>query len=117
MRLLPLIPLLQIVGVFVTLQRLSYWHRNPGLRPSGERIWGRQILLPLIPNLMLASLLAYLQSSGLIRFLHLFMPDIAWIARISGGFAALWSFLRTGLILQALRRDGREIPQWMTDEI
>ena len=103
MRLLPLIPLLQIVGVFVTLQRLSYWRRNPGLRPSEGRIWGQHILLPLIPNLTLAALMVYLQSSGLIRFLHLFMPDIAWITRISGGFASVWVFIRTGLMLQNLR--------------
>jgi CubicO group peptidase (beta-lactamase class C family) len=104
MRLLPLIPLLQIVGVFATLQRLSHWRKNPGLRPSEGRMWGQHILLPLIPNLTLAALLAYLQSSGLIRFLHLFMPDIAWIARISGGFASVWAFLRTGLMLQTLRK-------------
>jgi CubicO group peptidase (beta-lactamase class C family) len=104
MRLLPMIPLLQIVGVFVTLQQLSHWRRSPLLRPSVGRIWGQHILLPLISNLTLAAILVYLQSSGLIRFLHLFMPDIAWIARISGGFASVWVFLRTGLILQTLRK-------------
>jgi CubicO group peptidase (beta-lactamase class C family) len=104
MRLLPLIPILQIVGVFATLQMLRRWHRNPALRPSAGRIWGQHILLPLIPNLTLAAILIYLQSSGLIRFLHLFMPDIAWIARISGGFASIWASLRTGLILHTLRK-------------
>lgn len=104
MRFLPLIPLLQVVGVFVTLRRLRDWRRNPGHRPSGARMAGQHILLPLIPSLTLATLLVYLQSSGLIRFLHLFMPDIAWIARISGGFASVWTFLRTGLMLQTLRK-------------
>ncbi len=104
MRLLPLIPLLQIAGVFATLRRLSDWRRDPGLRPSSGRIWGQHILLPMIPNLTLAAILVYLRSSGLIRFMHLFMPDLAWIARISGGFAGVWAFLRTGLILQALRK-------------
>jgi CubicO group peptidase (beta-lactamase class C family) len=104
MRLLPLIPILQIVGVIATLRMLRRWERNPALRPSSERLWGQHILLPLIPNLSLATILIYLRSSGLIRFLHLFMPDLAWIARISGGFASVWAFLRTGLILQTLRK-------------
>jgi CubicO group peptidase (beta-lactamase class C family) len=103
MRLLPLIPLLQIVSVFATLQSLSRWQRNPKLRPNEETIWGQHILLPLIPNLTLTALLVYLQSSGLIRFLHLFMPDIAWIARISGGFASVWAIVRTGLMLRSLK--------------
>ena len=57
----------------------------------------------MIPNLTLAGILVYLRSSGLIRFLHLFMPDLAWIARTSGSFAAIWAVLRTGLMLRALR--------------
>jgi hypothetical protein len=107
MRLLPLIPLLQIVGVTATLRLLRRWRANPALRPSRGRMWGQHILPPLIPNLSLAAILAYLQSTSLIRFLHLFMPDLAWIARISGGFAGMWAFLRTGLILRVwAERDG-----------
>jgi hypothetical protein len=67
-------------------------------------MWRQHILLPLIPNLALAAILAYLRSNGMIRFMHSFMPDLAWIVRISGGFAAVWAILRTGLIFQALRR-------------
>ena len=104
MRLLPLIPLLQIAGVFVTLRSLRHWRQDPAIRPSGGRMWGQHILLPLIPNLTLTAILVYLRSSGLLRFMHLFMPDLAWIARISGGFAGIWAFLRTGLILRALRK-------------
>ncbi len=104
MRFLPLIPLLQIFGVAATLQMLRHWEQDPALRSSTERTWGQHILLPLIPNLSLAALLVFLQSSGLIRFLHLFMPDVAWIARISGAFAGVWAILRTGLILRSLRK-------------
>jgi CubicO group peptidase (beta-lactamase class C family) len=100
MRLLPLIPLLQVAGVFATLRLLSHWRRDPAIRPNGGRMWGQHILLPLIPNLSLVVILVYLGSTGLLRFLHLFMPDISWIARISGGFAGIWAFLRTGLILR-----------------
>ena len=104
MRLLPLIPILQVVGALATLRSLRLWYHQPALRPSNGQLWGQHILLPLVPNLSLAAILVYLQSSGLIRFLNLFMPDLAWTARISGGFAAIWVFLRTGLILRALRK-------------
>ena len=67
-------------------------------------MWGQHILLPLIPNLSLVAILVYLRSSGLLRFLKLFMPDLSWIVRISGGFAGIWAILRTGLILRTLRK-------------
>jgi CubicO group peptidase (beta-lactamase class C family) len=104
MRLLPLIPILQIADVFATLRLLSIWRRDPQLRPNGGHAWGKHILPVLIPNLTLTAILVYLRSSGLLRFIQLFMPDLAWIARICGGFAGIWSFLRTGFILRALRK-------------
>jgi len=103
MRLLPLIPLVQVAGVLATWRRLSQWRRDPATRPQGGRLWAQHILLPLIPNLSLAALLAYLTSNGLLRFMHLYMPDLSWTLRIGGGFAGLWAVLRTGLILRALR--------------
>jgi CubicO group peptidase (beta-lactamase class C family) len=104
MRLLPLIPLLQIAGVFATMRLIGYWRADPTLRPGVGRHGGRHILLPLMPNLTLAAILAYLQSSGLLRYLHIYNPDLAWIARISGGFAAIWACLRTGLVIQAMSK-------------
>jgi hypothetical protein len=104
MRLLPLIPLLQVVGVFATLRVLRRWEREPAIRPGGGRLWVQHILLPLFPNLTLTGILVYLRSTGVIHFVDLFMPDLAWIARISGGFAGIWALLRTGLILRALRK-------------
>jgi CubicO group peptidase (beta-lactamase class C family) len=103
MRALPLIPLVQMVGVLATLRLLRRWRQNPALGPGGGRLWGQHILPPLIPNLSLAAILVYLQSSGLLRYMHLYMPDLSWIVRISGGFAGLWAVLRTGLILRSLR--------------
>jgi hypothetical protein len=104
MRLLPLIPLLQIVGVFASLGLIRHWRVGPLHRPSQGRIWGQHILLPLVPNLTLASILIYLRSTGLLQFLHQFMPDLAWIAQISGGFAGIWAFVRTTLIFLTLRK-------------
>jgi CubicO group peptidase (beta-lactamase class C family) len=105
MRLLALIPLLQLAGATTTLQQLRRWRAQPGLRPSRGQMWGKHILLPLVPNLTLAAGLGYLHSSGLIRFLSLFMPDLAWIARVSGTFGGVWALLRTGLMLRMLRKD------------
>lgn len=103
MRLLPLVPLAQAAGVLATRRRLGRWRRDPASRPRGGLAWGRHLVLPLIPNLALVASLGYLRSSGLIRFLQLFMPDLAWIVRIGGGFAGVWALLRSGLVLRALR--------------
>ncbi len=103
MRALLLLPLWQIVGVIATLRRLRRWRADPSLRPGRERLWGQHLLLPLLPNLSLAAALAYLRASGLLRYLRLYMPDLAWIARVSGGFAGLWAVLRSGLILRETR--------------
>jgi hypothetical protein len=99
---LPLIPLLQTAGVLATIRLLRRWRRNPATHPSRGRLWGAQILLPLITNLSLVAVLAHLWSGGLLRYMHLYNPDVAWIARTSGSFAGIWAFLRTGLVLGAL---------------
>jgi CubicO group peptidase (beta-lactamase class C family) len=104
-RLLPLIPLLQAVSVLSTLRKLRQWQQDPLNRPGGISVYGHHILTPLIPHLSLAATLAYLKSSGLIGFIDLFMPDLGWIARISGWFAIIWFSLRSGLFLQALRKN------------
>jgi hypothetical protein len=98
-----LVPALQIVDVVATLRRLRLCRLEPERRPSGGRAWGRHILLPLIPNLSVAlSLFPVLGKTG--GYLRLYMPDFTWIARVCGSFALVWSFLRTGLILRALRK-------------
>lgn len=104
-----LIPLFQIVGVAATLRLLRRWRQNPNSRPSGGRKWGRHILLPLIPNLLVA--LTLLPILGDTRgYLRLYMPDYSWIAIICGGFAGIWAFLRTGLVLKTLRKSSSFLP-------
>lgn len=101
-----LIPIIQAIGVAATLLLLRCWHQNPERRPSGGRMWGLHILLPLIPNLLTA--LTLIPMLGKRRgYLKLYMPDFSWIALTSGSFALIWSFLRTGLILQAPRKNRR----------
>jgi len=104
MRALPLMPLLQIADVFATLRRLRRWRQDPALRPYGRRLWGQHILPALIPNLSLGAILVYLRASGLLRFMHIYMPDLSWIARVCGSFSLVWSFLRTGLLVRATRK-------------
>ena len=33
------------------------------------------------------------------RYMAYFNPDISWIARVCGGFAAIWALARSALIL------------------
>ncbi len=103
MRSMLLIPILQIAGVLATLRLVRRWRADPSLRPDSGRMWRQHILLPLIPNLLVAlSLVPMLgKMSGFIR---LFMPDFSWIAWICGSTAGIWAILRSGLILQTLRK-------------
>jgi CubicO group peptidase (beta-lactamase class C family) len=104
MRLLPLIPIIQISGFLATIRRIRKWQNVPSSLPSAGHLWSQHILLPLIPNLTLAAALGYLKASGLIRYLHLFNPDLAWIAQVCGGFAGVWAIVRTGLMIWAPRK-------------
>jgi CubicO group peptidase (beta-lactamase class C family) len=103
MRGMLLIPVLQVAGVVTTLRLLRRWRADPALRPAPGRMWRQHILLPLIPNLLAATALVPLL--GKMRgFMLLFMPDLSWITLVCGGFAGVWMILRTGLILQTLRK-------------
>jgi hypothetical protein len=98
-----LLPFLQVLGAAATLRQVRRWRQDPASRPSDGRKWGLHVLLPLIPNLLLA--LTLIPMLGKRRgYLMLYKPDSSWIAWICGSFALVWSFLRTGLILQACGR-------------
>jgi hypothetical protein len=102
MRGMLLIPVLQVTTIIGVLRQLRRWRIEPGGRPSRERMWGRHILLPLIPNVSIALTLIPMLSK-MRGFLKLFMPDYSWIAMTCGSLSLIWSFLRTGLVLRALR--------------
>jgi CubicO group peptidase (beta-lactamase class C family) len=106
-RLLPLIPVLQVYDLLATLRKVRRWEKDPALEPRGAIQWGEQMVLPLFPHLLLASVLVYLRSSGFIRYLDLFNPDVAWTARISGTLAGIWALLRSGLMIHAVTHDRR----------
>lgn len=103
MRLLPLIPLLQALGVIATLRRIQKWRREPQSRPGRNRLWVQHILLPLVPNLSLVGMLTFMLKNKLFAFLRLFMPDLTWTTLICGGFAGIWTILRTWLVLRSTR--------------
>jgi CubicO group peptidase (beta-lactamase class C family) len=97
-----LIPIIQIANVISSVRQLRRWRRDPDHRPQRGDIWGKHILIPLIPSLLVSMTL--IPMLGKMRgFVKLFIPDFSWIARICGSFAAIWIFLRTGLVLRALR--------------
>jgi hypothetical protein len=99
-----LIPALQAAGVVATLWQVRRWRLDPEPRPASGRGWGRQLLLPLIPNLLLA--LNLIPMLGKRRgYLMLYKPDSSWIVLVCGTFALAWSFLRTALVLGARRRN------------
>jgi CubicO group peptidase (beta-lactamase class C family) len=98
-----LIPAVQIACIVATVRLLRRWRLDPALRPSGVRKWGLHILLPLIPNLLVA--LTLLPMLGKRRgYLMLYMPDYSWIAMVCGSFSLAWMVLRTGLVLRILRK-------------
>jgi CubicO group peptidase (beta-lactamase class C family) len=99
-----LIPVFQVIGALATLRLIGRWRRDVNRRPGPIRMWVVYILLPLIPNLLLVALGLTLLGSDMLGFMLLFMPDLSWLALVCGGFALLWIFLRTGLILWTLRR-------------
>jgi CubicO group peptidase (beta-lactamase class C family) len=102
-----IIPAGQMAGVLATLGLLRRWRLNPERRPSGGSELARLLLLPLIPDGLVALLLK--PFGGRLRgYLKLFMPDTALLAAVCGRFAVVWAIFRTGLVLGALagrRRD------------
>jgi CubicO group peptidase (beta-lactamase class C family) len=101
---LPLIPVLQIVGVAATLRRLGRWHQDPTSHPLGATKWGRHILLPLIPELLTSLPLFGLMWTDTLDVMLLYMPDVSSITLVCGSFALAWMALRTGLVLGTLRK-------------
>jgi CubicO group peptidase (beta-lactamase class C family) len=96
-----LIPVMQIGGVVATLRRLRGWQRDPSVRPGRVRLWLLHILLPIALNLVLVAFALGLLATSLRPMILLFMPDLSWLFLICGGFALVWIFVRTRLILRA----------------
>ena len=109
LRLFLIIPVLQMLGIFFTLRTVRRWRKDVSRRPGPIRKWIVYITLPVILNLILVICAVWLLSSGLLKFWLYYMPDLSWLALICGSFALVWIFVRTRLILWALR--GAPSPQ------
>jgi hypothetical protein len=96
-----LVPALQVAEVAATLRQLHRQWRMPARQQGGARRWVRHLLLPLIPNLLVALSLKPMLSKRR-DYLRLYMPDYAFLAWVCGTFALLWSVVRTGLMLGML---------------
>ena len=99
-----IIPVLQILGVFLTLRGVRRWRREPNRRPGPVRTAIFHILIPILLNLIVVILALTLLFSFPLGFLLLYIPDLAWLFLICGGFALVWIFMRTALILFTLRK-------------
>jgi CubicO group peptidase (beta-lactamase class C family) len=96
-----LVPVLQMAGLVSTFRRLRRWEWHPDQRPHGGWAWVRHLLIPLMPNFLLARIFGPMLVKNR-AYLRIYMPDTFWLAAISGGFALTWSLVRTRLILKAL---------------
>jgi len=93
-----LIPAFQVGDVVATMWLLRGGRRRDSAKDKGALA----VLLPLVPNLLIA--LTLKSMLGRRRgYLKLYMPDYSWIATICGSFSLVWSFLRTALVLRALK--------------
>lgn len=81
----------------------THTHHSTPLAPCYQyTLIGLHILLPLIPDLLVALTLEPMLGKRR-GYLMLYMPDYSWLAMICGSFALVWSFLRTGLVLGAIK--------------
>jgi CubicO group peptidase (beta-lactamase class C family) len=99
-----LIPVFQFIGFIATQRRLKRWQLEPSHRPGLVRLWIFHIALPIFANLLLVLGALSLLTSDLRRMILLFMPDLSWLILVCGGFAFIWIFARTWLVLTTAER-------------
>jgi CubicO group peptidase (beta-lactamase class C family) len=95
-----LIPLLLMLDVLVTWRRVKGRQLANGRRPGVAQLWKWRILPPTLLYLALALLAFILLLSNLRRFILLFMPDLAWLVLLCGGFALVWSLMRIRFLMK-----------------
>jgi len=98
-----LIPAFQIADVAATLRFVSRRGAGSQRRLETGKAWRLHFVFPLILNLLIALTLKPLLSKrrGYLKF---YMPDFSLIASVCGVFSLVWSFLRAGLVIKALRK-------------
>jgi CubicO group peptidase (beta-lactamase class C family) len=100
-----LVPLLHSIAVVAAFRRIRFWRTNHAQRTTrAETV--RFILLPLLLNVVIAYILLFflpVTFGANLQAMILFQPDVGWIAIISGVFALVWGFLRTGIAIYVMR--------------
>jgi len=97
-----LIPLVHFTAVVRTLRRVRSWRRGAPLSPQTQIV--RYVALPLIWNAAIAYVLLVTLPNTFeanIPTMILFLPDVGWVAVVSGFFAILWGLLRTSLFMRS----------------
>jgi CubicO group peptidase (beta-lactamase class C family) len=103
LRALLFLPVLQSVLIFRGFRRIKNWQNGERPLPGATRMWLLHILLPAICNLMIITSAVAILASGMLKFIMLFMGDIASVILLCGGIALVWVFVRTPLVLRVLR--------------
>ncbi len=101
LRSLLLIPVFQFTSFLTTIGHLQEWRRFADKQPQLKQAWPRQLLLPLLLNLLPALLIRPLLGKRR-GYLELFQPDLTLIGKTSGVFGLIWGFLRTIIVIMAL---------------
>ena len=109
LRALLIIPVLQILGVFLALRAVRRWRTDANRRPGSIAKW-LHIVLPTIPNLVLVFCALYFVTGGALKMWLYFMADVTWLTLLCGSFALVWILVRTRLILSALQTPLPEHP-------
>ena len=100
-----LIPLLHILTVVMTLRRVRSWLKGASLSPQTHI--ARCVALPLIWNTAIAYVLLVALPKAFevdISTMILLQPDVSLVAVVSGIFAIVWGVLRTGIVVQTMRK-------------
>ena len=98
-------PVLQGLGVMLTLRRLRIWRGNPPV--LSRRISIVHWWIPLLANVLIALFMLWALPSAFGFNLHGFLrsaPDWGSLAVFSGVFALGWGIIRSKWVASALRR-------------
>jgi hypothetical protein len=99
-----LLPAAQIADVAATLRLAQCRGADAARQPGTGREWRQHFVIPNIFTALLAVLTLRPLLSRRRGYMKLYMPDSYWIAAVCGGFALLWSVLRSVLVIRSLRK-------------
>ncbi len=99
-----LLPVLQGILIYADQRRLKAWLSGAHTLPGRTRLWLLYIIPQTLVNLLLAVIAVAFPASGLLKFIMLFMGDIASVLILCGTLALAWLVWRTLWVAKILRR-------------